>query len=276
MSKSFDELLTEGDAAIKGGIGSLVSNLGKAVAAITLSVACLVTFTDISFGGIHQKSYFAILAVMVMSAYLMYFSLLDVGEKRGEESDEYKSAKAHFDATRVKISGDMIPRLRLFCEEYSKRELKARRRLRLMSYGLSEEDLATATADKRKMRIFKRAERMKTTPLSPQILLSLGKRTSHSELVNPERGRFIRSFVKLIPSALCMCVTVSFVLSIKDGMSAADVINGIIKLCSLPIIGIRGYTAGIYYSVTLKSSWLESKARILESFLRENAEEHAV
>ncbi len=272
MNRSFDELLSDGDMALKNGISSLAANLGKAVAVITLFVASLVTFTDISFGGIRGKGYFAMLAVMVMSAYLMYFSLLDVGEKRGEESEEYKAAKKRFDTTRVKITGDMMPRLRSFCEEYSRRELEERRRYKLMSYGLSEKDKTALGNDRRKSRIFKRAERMKTIPLSVRTLLSCEKRTVSSELSDPERGRFLRSFASLIPSAVCMCVTVSFVLNIKDGMSAADIINGILKLCSLPIIGIRGYTAGIFYSAVTKASWTETKARILESFLETSSE----
>ncbi len=267
MSKSLDELLSDADTTFKSGISSIASNLGKAVAAITLFVASLVTFTDISFGGIQAKGYLAILSVMVMSAYLMYFSLLDVGEKRGEESEEYRAAKERFSATRVKITGDMMPKLRSFCEEYSLKELEARRRYKLMSYGLSEEDRDSLNTDKRKARIFKRVGRMRSLPLSVRTLLSCEKRSSSSELSNPERGRLFRSFMKLIPSVFCMCVTVSFVLRIKDGMSGADIANGILKLCSLPIIGIRGYTAGIFYSSVTRASWLETKARILESFL---------
>ena len=63
-----------------------------------------------------------------------------------------------------------------------------------------------------------------------------------------------------------MCVTVSVVLNIKDGMSAADVINGILKLSSLPIISIRGYVAGLTFASETKSAWLRTRTRVLEAF----------
>ncbi len=269
MNKSFDELLSDGDKLMKNGMASLLSNLGKAIALITLFVACLVTFTDITFGGFGTKGYFPMLVLMVISSYIMYFSLCDVGEKKGEESEEYISAKERYMATRVKITGEMMPQLRRFCIDYSKAELEYRRQNCLMSYGLATEDMPSSDTkdDKRKKRIFKRVMRMRLTPLSARTLLSCDKKSNRTELSNPERGRFLRSFIKLLPSVVCMCITVSVVLNVKDGMSAADVINGILKLATLPIIGIRGYTSGIFFSSVTKTAWLETKTRILESFL---------
>ncbi len=271
MSKNLDELLREGDALFKNSIASLLSNLGKTVAAITLIITCIVTFTDITIGGISAKDYFSMLSVLVMSAYIIYFSLLDVGEKKGEDSEEYRSAKERYSATRVKICGYMLPKLRAFCEEYSRCELEYRKRYRLLSYGLAPEDKnAPEGIDRRRGKIFKRIERMRLYPITARVLLSCERKSDKGEFSNPERGRFFRSFLKLLPSVICMCITVSVVLSVKDGMSAADVINSILKLSALPIIGIRGYTAGIFYSSVTKSAWLETKNRILESFLQEN------
>lgn len=269
MNKSFDDLLVGGDAFIKNGIGYALANLSKIIAVLTLSMACLVTFTDIAVCGIKRETYLSMLAVMIIAAYMIYFSMLDVGEKKGEESEEYRSAIKRYEGARVKISGDMMPKLRTFCEEYSMAELEARRRMRLMSYGFCADEFAAreGTGSKRARRIFKRIERMHARPLTPRILLNSDKRNVRSELCNPERGKLIRSFLKLVPSTVCMCVTVSVVLSFKDGMTAADVINGILKLSALPIIGIRGYTAGIVYTGVSKSAWLETKARILESFI---------
>lgn len=268
MKKSFDELILESDTAIKGTLSSLVANLGKVVATITIFVASLITFTDITLTGFHTKGYLGTLILMVLCAYVMYFSLLDVGEKKGEESDEFKSAKARYTATRVKITGDMMPALRAFCEEYSRCDLESRKRNRLMSYGYSKEDISTSdfSTDKRKKRAFRRTQRLRAQPLTPRMLLSFDKQCS-GELNNPERGKLLRSFIRLLPSAVCMCVTVSVALSIKDGMSLTDAINGALKLSTLPIIGVRGYTAGIVYSTVTKSAWLETKSRILENFL---------
>ncbi len=270
MSTKLDDLLSDESVFFTGGVSSIISNLGKAVAAIALSVACLVTFTDVAIRGSFSDSYFSTLAVMIVSAYIIYFSLLDVGEKKGEESEEYKAAKARYMGTRVKISGEMIPELRLFCEDYSRRELESRKRNLLICYGLSPEDLPNVGRPRslREAWIFMRVKRMRIFPLTARTLLSFDRKETSRELYDPEHGKFLRSFIKLLPSVVCMCVTVSVVLSVKDGMSAADVINGILKLCALPIIGIRGYIAGIVFSSKAKPTWLETKARILESFFK--------
>ena len=259
-------LIGASDAASRG-IGGIISNLGKVVAAITLLVACLVTFTDVALMQIDTESYATTLAVMIISSYLMYFSLFDVGEERGTESEAFLNAHKHYTATRVKINGDMMPNLRSFCEEYSKEDLNARRKERLMLFGYSEDEISQHGKDRRKRRARRSIERMRAYILTPRQLLSSDKRTERSELANPERTRIIRSFLKLIPSTVCMCLTVSVVLSPKDGLSTADIINGIIKLSALPIVGIRGYVCGLIYSERTRASWLRTRTRILEAFL---------
>ena len=108
---------------------------------------------------------------------------------------------------------------------------------------------------------------MRAYVLSPGLLLTADRADSKSELVNPERRRLIRSFAKLIPSTLCMCLTVSIMLSPKDGLSTTDVINGILKLSALPIVGIRGYVSGMVFAERTRASWLRTRSRILEEFL---------
>lgn len=268
MSRELDDVLLEANSLVRSGIGSLLGNLGKTVALITLAVACLVTFTDVSLIGVERERYATTLAVMIISSYVMYFSLFDVGEERGKESAEYTKAKERYSTTRVKLNGDMMPALRDFCEEYSRAELEYRRRERLMYYGLSEADVKDCGGDKRKARIKRKAERLRATPLTPKVLLTSEKSGGATELQNPERGKLLRSFLKLLPSTVCTCITVSVVLSVKDGMTVEDVLNGIIKLSALPIIGIRGYVSGIVFAQKTCSSWLQTKAMVLESFFK--------
>jgi hypothetical protein len=66
-----------------------------------------------------------------------------------------------------------------------------------------------------------------------------------------------------------MSITVSVMLSAKDGMTASDILNGILKLSALPVIGFRGFCAGYSYSKHTLSLWLETKAGILEAFFKE-------
>lgn len=265
MSKELDGVLIDTANLFRGGISAIVSNLGKSVAIITVIVACIVTFTDVSLIGVHTERYATTLAVILVSSYVMYFSLFDAGEERGKESDEYKRAFARYSATRVKFTGEMMPSLRDFCAEYSRRELEYRKKERLIYYGLTDEEIAhseTRLARKAK----RRTERLRAHALTPRMLLSLSK-AGGGELQNPERGRIGKSLLKLLPSTVCTCLTVSIVLTAKDGMSAADIFDGILKLCTLPIVGIRGYVGGIDFAQGTSSSWLDTKARILESFM---------
>ena len=54
MKNDFEKGMSELDSFIKGGYSYLANNAGKAIAAITVIIAVLVTFTDVtfsSFGG---------------------------------------------------------------------------------------------------------------------------------------------------------------------------------------------------------------------------------
>lgn len=63
-----------------------------------------------------------------------------------------------------------------------------------------------------------------------------------------------------------MSVTVSVILTAKEGLDAATVIEGILKLSTLPVVGFRGYANG--YSYVRKSfiPWIETKKRLLEAY----------
>ena len=73
----------------------------------------------------------------------------------------------------------------------------------------------------------------------------------------------------LIPSTICMVFTVSVILTVKENMSVESVIEGLLKLCALPIVGLRGMLDGYRFAREDKSAWLETKARLLESFIGE-------
>lgn len=64
-----------------------------------------------------------------------------------------------------------------------------------------------------------------------------------------------------------MAFTVSVILHTKDGLDASSVMDGIFKLTALPIIGLRGYSEGYSFVKNGKSAWLETKSRLLETFL---------
>ena len=208
---------------------------------------------------------------MLVSAYLMYFSLEDSGEKEGEESEEYKVAIEKYLDFREKITPGDIDGLREFCLDYAKRELEYRRLAYLCEMGYSESDLNSyksgAKYPKRAVRAFKKAERMRAVRLSPAILLSRAHGRVKSELCDPSYKKLTASLTSLIPSTVCMVFTVSVILTAKDNLTVSAVIDGLVKLACLPIIGFKGSLDGYRFTREDKSAWLDTKARLLEAYL---------
>lgn len=256
---------------IRRGYSSVIANAGKVIAVITLLVAVIVTFTDVAFSDITSQSFTTTLAVMLLSSYLMYFSLEDTGEREGECTEEYKIANEKYLAARSKITPQCIDSLRSFCLDYSCRELEYRKLSYLGEMGYSKSDLEAYKGGKifplRARRVFRRAENMRAVKLSPAILLSRSHGMIKSELTSPSYKKVIGAIMSLIPSTVCMIFTISVILTTKDNMSLSTVIDGLVKLSALPIIGFKGLIDGYRYSKEDKSCWLETKARLLESFL---------
>ena len=72
---------------------------------------------------------------------------------------------------------------------------------------------------------------------------------------------------KLLPTSISTLITVSVMLSIKDGLTTRDLCDGIMKLSTLPIIGLRGYSNGYNYIKFSYLPWLETKTRLINGFL---------
>ncbi len=249
----------------------LLENAAKVIAFITAAVAALVTFTDISFGGIGSESFTSSLIVMLIASYLIYFSLEDIGRERGEKSERYKEAASRYESACERISGEQLPRLREYCFNYSRDDLIYRVKNYIGLRGYSEKQLEEYRSgeifDERAKRVFKRALRMRPLSLSPGQLLSPIK-SSSSPLVCPAWKRRADTLLRLIPSTLGTIFTVSLVLTAKDGLGAPEIIEGILKLSALPLIGFKGYKAGFFHVKERESAYLCAKAGFLEGFLK--------
>lgn len=258
------------DELIRRSGGSLIRNAGKIIAAITVAVAVLLTFTDVQLGSLVGNDLTGDLVMMLVAAYLMYFSLEDAGEKLGKQTKEYEQAAKEYEQMRLMIKAEDAEALRDFCIEYSECELEYRKRAALVSAGLGENQMLKWSSgertDKKERRVFKRVNKMRAVALTPQMLLSRGGTSSKSELYNPERLKLLRMVVSLLPTTVGMCITVSVMLTMKDGLTAEGVIEGLIKLAALPIVGFRGYSSGYAYVREHGVAWLETKTRILRTF----------
>lgn len=76
-----------------------------------------------------------------------------------------------------------------------------------------------------------------------------------------------------LPSLVCMAVTVSVAVRLKDGMTAQVIAEGILRLSALLSVGIKGYLQGYAYVRDSLTGWLTTKAKLLEAFLGEKAPE---
>ena len=272
MKDKFEISLLESGSLIKRGGEMLINNVGRVIAIITLLVSALVLFTDVGFSGFKSESFTSTLIVMLIASYLMYFSMEDAGERLGEGSQEYKDAAERYRELASKISGDMIGALRVFLNDYAEEERSFRRAAMLMRYGYGTKDYeAYKRGDpcaKNAIKVFKKADRIRPVALTPRTLLSRDGARGKSELKNPEGAKLFNMILRLIPTTLCMTVTVSVMLTAKENLSAAAVAEGIFKLSSLPIIGFRGYSAGYQYTKHSLPLWMATKARLLDAFLK--------
>ena len=271
MNKEESNELLEIRSFMKHSYSALISNAGKIIAVITLAIAVLLTFTDVAFSDLSSQAFTTQLCVMLVSSYLMYFSLESSGEGEGELSEEYKTAWEKYIGAKKQITPKDIDCLRKFCLDYSIREQEYRRLSYLAEMGLSDSDYLLYKSGKvfsrRNMRIFKKADKIRAVNLTPHTLLSTSHGIGKSELEGPGRAKLLSSLISLVPSTVCMIFTVSLILTTKDGMTVSSIVEGLLKLSALPIIGFRGMLDGYKFAKEEKSAWLETKARLLESFL---------
>ena len=273
MKDGFDIGIVSSGAMMKKGYSLLIANVGKTVALITLIITALVSFTEISFSGFESESFSSTLVMMLISSYVMYFSLEDAGEKLGRESDEYKAASEKYTELQGRIKGCDIALLRKFCLDYRNAELEYRRSNLLFSLGYSKEEyedyLKVTPIRKKAKRELRRVKRIKRAELDAASLLSVeGKRSD--ELTNPERGRVLSMIIKLIPSTVCTLFTISVMISVKDNLTAAGVIEALLKLSTLPVIGLKGYSGGYEYVTGSEIAWINTKCRLLDAFVKSN------
>lgn len=258
------------------GYKSIITNAGKAIAAITLLISAFVIFTDVGIVKADLEALSCILVMMLIASYVMYFSMENAGEKLGMESAEYAEAVGRYKSAVCKIRPNMIPKMRDFCKRYTQEEGRYRREAYLAEHGLTLENLDEYKAGKvfcrKDRRALRRAVRIKTARLTPSDLTADG--FSHGgELSNPERTRTVSMLIKMLPTAVCTLFTASVVLGAKESLDAPAIIEGLLKLSALAIVGLRGYTAGYFFAKGKLLAWLETKTKLLLAFDAELTEE---
>lgn len=274
-----DAILDSGSLMKEAGL-ALINNMGKLVATVTALIMAAVTFTDVSFSGISFKDSLPSLLLLIVSSGIIYFSLEDAGENFGETTPEFIKAKERYDSLRNRVTGEDIEPLRAYSADYSRRELEFRKQAALLASGLSEVTLSeyrkSGSAPDGAARVLRRISKMKPVFITPKSLLSRERTSGRSELEDPEARKLPGLMLKLLPSALCTLVTVSVMLTAKEGLSSAEVLSGILKLAALPISAFRGYSEGYSFAKHKRSLWLDTKSGILEGYLSSKQSEHGL
>ena len=274
MTDELEITVASSGAFLKKGYGFIVANVGKTVALITLLVTALVSFTEVSFSAAESESFTSTLFLMLISSYVMYFSLTDAGERLGRETESYKQVSERHTKLQEEIKKCDIAKLRAFCLDYRNREHEYRQSNLLFSLGYTKEeykeDLLGKEMPKKMRKALGRVEKIKRADLTAATLIS-SARGGGSELKNPQANRLITMILRLVPSTVCMLFTVSVMVSVKDNLTAAGIIEALIKLCTLPVVGLKGYSGGYEYVTVSEIAWLETKSRLIETFLKSEA-----
>lgn len=270
-NSNFSELLLDTKVRSRGSTRNVIASLSYVVATVAAAVALLVSFTELTFTSLTVAELTPTLAVMLVCSYLMYFSLEAAGEEAGAATEEYKTATERFKAAKERVAPGMIEALRVYCNEYTRRELEYRRTSYLISSGYSLDEYeayrAGGKVDRRARRVFRKYGRMCQSTITPAILLG-GERVSKTgELDNPEQKKLLILTAKLIPTTVCMIFTASVVLSVKGGLTPESVIETLLKLSTLPMVAFRGYTCGYSYAKERGVEWTLTRTRLIESFL---------
>ena len=272
MKESFDVNLLSSGEFMKRSYSFLIANMSKAVAIITLIIATIVSFAEVGFSNLSAERFTSTLITMLIASYIMYFSLEDAGEKLGRDTEEYKHSLKNYLDKKSKISGEDINALRQFCLDYRNEELEYRRNNTLFSLGYTKEEYAAyrrgECKSKKMCREMRRVERLKRANLSAADLLSKSNKKYSSELKNPQTYKLLNLFIRIIPSTVCMIFTISLMISTRENQTFASVIESLVKLCALPIIGLKGYNVGYEYATEAEAGWLETKTSLLDCFIK--------
>ncbi len=263
--------LLSGNERVNAGYSAIIKNCGKVIASLTAVIVILATFTEIGFFDIGVKEMTANVILILVASYVIYFSLEDAGEALAKDTKEYKTVYERLTSLCDSITAEMIPALRIFLDDYISEELHHRREALLSVNGKTFYDyefyLSGEKVGIRDKRIFRRVKRLSKIKLGVGTLLST-KSDILTEIKNPRGPKLIGLCVRLIPTTLCTFFTASVMLGVKDGLGVTEVIEGLVRLCPLPIVALRGYSQGYEFVRGKEIEWMKTKSRLIEAFLR--------
>ncbi len=291
MDRSFDFLTPKGEigAPKKSTVGGFIGNMGIIIAALTLLCTCVMFFTDVSLSSVVTVEFSLSFLILLFCSYTMYFSMADTGARRGAQDEEYIQARARYDELRKRLGDDgMLFSLDVFCHRYTERELISAQRAILLGAGISYDEFKEKYKGKRRRetvaalggkraRIVAKANALKPITLTPDMLLSIGRRAHARNPLReaPDRKRLWHTLCALVPTTLTSFFAVSVVCSVISEPSLATVTECIIKLFALVWNGSKGYVMGYNNIAKETVEYLSDRCDILCAALHENTDGNA-
>lgn len=266
MEHESENLLSTSLASLSKGRQKLAAHIGLWVAFLSLLVAALVTFTDISLLSLSAQTLSLTVAVYAAVTVVMYLSLEEEGERVARAETAYKEAEKALSETVARVTPELYGELEAFCRRYTKEELAERRARLLLSHGISDEGKeAVPTAVQKKL--------SRLHPLQLHAFMLLGKATGigDSPLSNPGRRRRNRMLTRLTPSLVCMTFGIGIAIGARDSLTASAILEGIFKLSALLIVGLRSYVQGYLFIQEAEIPFIRAKTQLLQRFLCETA-----
>ncbi|MCQ2414180.1 MAG: hypothetical protein MJ082_05240 [Clostridia bacterium] len=270
----FDGLLLSGSDFLAKSKRTVLSRVGRLIALLTLGAAAIVTFTDVWFSDFGAAQTGIDLVLYLVGAVTVFFSMEKDGETSAGNEPGYVAALKRFREQTDGITAEDLPRLREYVLSYVKAEFEHRKLCLMTGNGICEEEYAAYLAGRKCSRGVKKKCRkikaLKPSSLTANSLLSLSA-DGRSELCDPQGKRTLGLLSKLLPSLICMCLTVAVAIKIKDGMTADVILSGIFRLSALLGVGAKGYIFGYRYVSENLTAWLSAKTKLLESFAKRGA-----
>lgn len=268
--QTVDELLGGATLSIERTKHSLLRHVGKIIALLCIGIAATLTFTEVTLIGSFNAETASMLAILSVSAVLIYCSMQSEGERAGRESDRYQTLIDEGRRLSGRVRGRMLGELSRFLEEYLHREAERRRRRFLSAHGIDDATygayLAGTYRERTHRRVLRRAKRIRSRELPVEALLA-EEAEDGDVLLSPTRRRGVKTLGRLLPSLLGMLITVSVVIEWKAGLTGEVILEGLFKLSALLTIGLRGYVDGYAHVTESLCPFVAAKNRLLDTFL---------
>lgn len=256
---------------------NLLSYLGVFAGVATVFIFSALFFTDVSFSAAGTVSFSLSFLLLFVSAYMMYASFFETGRGICEREEGYTALLARRDGlfARLHTEGSQ-EQLSLFCKRISLEETKREREHLLHLYFTSEEEVAAWEAKpkgertRRERRCLSALARQRAVSITPRALLSERPVSAHRAPLStsPERSRFRRTLVFLLPLALFTVLSVSVACEVILNPSPDAIVGYLLKLFTLLQSGVKGFRAGIQHVTEDKCEYMRDQCELLEEYFK--------